>query len=375
MSKPYNILFLNETSGPGGAETVIYNIVKNLDHNRYLPKVGLFCQGWFVGHLADNGISVEVIPSKRSWDISFLFKIMKFCKENKIDLIHAHLPGANFYGSLAGKFLGIPVICTFHNEILIPGFVEHFTAIKYFAIRHLAARLVMVAMYMQGDYLTKAKLPAEKIITIYNGVPDRKESTPFDVDSFRKAVDYHDGDVLIANVANFRGPKGHNVIVEAANIIKDKFPKAKILLIGDKGDGVIKTQTESHIKKLGLENNLKILGFRNDVCHVLRNIDIFMLASISEGLPISVVEAMMASRPIIATDVGGLSEIVNNGVSGFLVKPNDPIALADKIIELAADKQLRIDMGNKGYQIAKEKLSVETMIAQYQNLYEELLAK
>jgi glycosyltransferase involved in cell wall biosynthesis len=111
------------------------------------------------------------------------------------------------------------------------------------------------------------------------------------------------------------------------------------------------------------------------VYHILRNIDIFMLASTSEGLPISVVEAMMAAKPIIATDVGGLSEIVIDGDNGCLVKPNNPNSLAEKIIGLAANKQKRIAMGERSYRIAKDKFSVETMIAQYQNLYGELLAR
>jgi len=375
MSKPYNILLLNETSGPGGAETVIFNIAKNLDRNQYVPRVGLFCDGWFAGHLAENGILVDIIPSKRAWDVSFLLKIIKYCKKHKIDLIHAHLPGANFYGSLAGRILGIPVICTFHNEILIPGFVERFTAIKYFVIRNCAAKFVMVAKYMQAGYLTKARLPVEKIVTIYNGVPDGKDYNPFDIEAFRKAIDYREGDVLIANVANFRRPKGHHVIVDAAAIVKQKAPQAKILLIGDEGDGSIKSQTESRIKELQLDSNVKILGFRSDVYHILRNIDIFMLASTSEGLPISVVEAMMAAKPIIATDVGGLSEIVIDGDNGCLVKPNNPNSLAEKIIGLAANKQKRIAMGERSYRIAKDKFSLETMIAQYQNLYGELLAR
>lgn len=367
-------MFLNETSGPGGTETVIYNIVKNLDKDKYLPKVVLFSSGWFVNHLTENGITVDVIHSKRSWDIAFLFKVINYCKENRIDLIHTHLPGANFYGSLVGYLLGLPVICTFHNEILIPGFVEHFTAIKYFVMRHCASKLVMVAKYMQADYLKRAKLPANKIVTIYNGVPDRNDQAPFDIDSFHKAIDYHDDDILIANVANFRRPKGHNVIVEAAAIVKQKTPQAKILLIGDEGDGVIKSHTASRIRELRLENNVKILGFRRDVFHVLHNIDIFMLASISEGLPISVVEAMMASRPILATNVGGLSEIIQQGENGFLVEPNNPDQLANQLIELVKNRDLRIRIGENAFKYARANLSINNMVAQYEQLYRELLA-
>jgi glycosyltransferase involved in cell wall biosynthesis len=373
MSKKYNILLLNETSGPGGAETVLFNIVKNLDRSQYSPRVVLFRQGWFYHFLVENGIATDVIESRRSWDLRFLLSLIKYCRLNKIDLIHAHLPGGNLYGSVVGKILGLPVICTFHNEYAMPGASRRFDGVKNFLIRNLASKLVMVAEYMKQEYLDNAKFPSDKIITIYNGVSDEEPKEPFDIIAFKTEIDFCEGDLLIANVANFRPPKGHLVLIEAAYEVCQAIPKAKFLLIGEEGDGKIIGEILERIGKHNLQDRIKLLGFRNDISQILRNIDIFLLASISEGLPMSVVEAMRASRPVVATNVGGLPEVVKSGVTGFLANPGDHHDLAEKLITLLKDQKLRKEMAEKGREVAISMFSLDEMISKYQALYKRLL--
>jgi L-malate glycosyltransferase len=299
--------------------------------------------------------------------------LIKYCRQNKIDLIHAHLPGGNLYGSVVGKILGLPVVCTFHNEYAMPGATRRFGGIKNFLIRNLASKLVMVAEYMKQEYLDNAKFPSEKIITIYNGVSDEEAKEPFDIDTFRKEIDFYEGDLLIANVANFRPPKGHLILIEAASLVCQTIPQAKFLLIGEEGDGKIKGEILERIGKYNLQDRVKLLGFRDDISQILRFIDIFLLASISEGLPMSVVEAMKASRPVVATDVGGLPEVVKQGVTGFLAKPGDHYDLAEKLIVLLKDQKLRKEMGEKGREVAVSMFSLDEMISKYQALYKRLL--
>ena len=373
MSKRYNILLLNETSGPGGAETVLFNIAKNLDRNQFLPRVVLFRPGWFYHFLVENEIATDIIESSRSWDMPFLLSLIKYCRQYKINLIHAHLPGGNLYGSVVGKILGLPVICTFHNEYAMPGASRRFNGIKNFLIRNLASKLVMVAEYMKQEYLDNAKFPPEKIITIYNGVSYDEPKEPFDLDAFNKEIDFCEGDFLIANVANFRPPKGHLILIDAAYLVCQAIPKAKFLLIGEEGDGKIKREILGRIEKYNLQDRIKLLGFRNDISQILKHIDIFLLASISEGLPMSVVEGMRASRPVVATDVGGLSEVVKSGVTGFLTKPGDHQDLAEKLITLLKDQNLRKEMGEKGREVAISMFSLDEMISKYQVLYTRLM--
>jgi glycosyltransferase involved in cell wall biosynthesis len=373
MPEIRNILLLNETSGPGGAETVLFNIAQNLDRNRYNPRVVLFRPGWFKGFLEEHGIPVDIIPSRKSWDMSFVKRLCGYCREHKIDLIHAHLPGGNLYGSIAGKILHIPVICTLHNEFVMPGSVERFNSIKMFMVRNLASKLVIVAEFMRDDYLSKGRIPSRKMLLIYNGVRPVDSDVSFSLEDFNKAISYQEGDILIAHIANLRTPKGHNILIEAAARVLGESPKAKFLLIGEEGDGRIKSDIMARMKAHNIADRVILLGFRRDVFQILKHVDIFVLSSISEGLPVSVVEGMRSSLPVVATTVGGLPEVVKDGVSGYLVKPGDPDALAERLIALCKSPELRIRMGQKGSEIASEIFSLDTMISKYQALYEELM--
>jgi len=367
------ILIHIETSGPGGAETVVLNIAKHLDRKEFIPIVMLHKSRWLHKQLAEAGVETVIVPSGRSWDIAFFFKLIRYCKQNEIDLIHSHLPGANLYASVVGKLLGIPVICTFHNEFILPGTVPKFNSIKQFLIRNLASSLVMVAEYMKQEYMTKGKFPSQKVMTIYNGVSPNESSESFDHEAFKQAIDFHEGDILIGNIANLRPAKGHPILIEAAAIVCRKIPEAKFLLIGEEGDGTIKNEILRFIDKYNLKDRVVLLGFRKDISQILKYIDIFMLSSISEGLPMSVVEAMRSSLPVVVTNVGGLPEVVKDKQNGYLVLSRDPQALAEKLIKLAKDEKLRKTMGKKGREIAVSMFSLDEMISNYQSLYRKLL--
>ena len=373
MSKKFNILLMIETSGPGGAETVLYNIAKNLDRTRFEPRVVLFRPGWFQGFLEDNGIAVEVIHSRRAWDLSFIIRLIGYCRRQRIDLIHGHLPGANLYGSLAGACLRIPVIATLHNEFLIPGSTERHNWLKLFLIRQLVDKLVVVADFMQNDYIHKGKFPQAKLATIYNGINIDGPKTKSDPENLRRELNLKADDLIIGNVANLRPPKGQKYLIEAAAIICQRLPQAKFLLIGE-GSGRLKEEAERQIADLKLLDNVQLLGFREDVPELLRLFDIFVLPSTSEGLPMSIVEAMAAAKPVLATKIGGLPEIVAEGENGYLVEPANVEALAQKLKLLLENDKLRAVMGERGRQIANEKFSLRMMIEKYQDLYEKVLA-
>jgi len=373
MKKKHNILLYIETSGPGGAETVLLDIARNVDRNQFNPIVVIHKSKWLHKQLLEHNIDTKIITSNRAWDLSFLVKLVKYSRQFKIDLIHSHLFGANLYSCLAGLILKIPVITTFHNELFLAGGSERYISLKNLLIRKLSSKMVFVADYMKRDYLNTAKYSPKKMLTIYNGIDLDKLNTDADISDFRKELGLQDNDLLVGHVANLRPPKGHRYLIETAGKVCKIFPKIKFLLIGEEGDGKIKREIEELIAELGLNENIKLLGFREDVHRLLHLIDIFVLSSISEGLPLSVVEAMAASKPIVATDVGGLSEIVVNDRNGYLVKAKNPSALAEKISVLIKNKELRIDMGKAGRKIVEEKFSLKTMIDNYQNLYEKLI--
>ncbi|UCD63465.1 MAG: glycosyltransferase family 4 protein [Candidatus Zixiibacteriota bacterium] len=375
MKRKANILLYIETGGPGGAETVLINIARSIDRERFNPVVVLHRSGWVHEQLLKLNIDTRIIPCNRSWDLSFLVKFIRLGRQLKIDLINSHLFGAGLYACLAAIFLRVPVIATFHNELFLPGRAERYLKLKNFLIRHLARRVVLVADYMRKDYVQLGRYPEDKLLTIYNGLELDRADGENDRHRIRAELGLAEDDPVVGHVANFRPPKGHRYLIEAAAIVCEAMPEARFLLIGEQGDGRIKSEVEELIAEKKLAANVRLLGFRADVSALLTATDVFVLSSISEGHPLSVVEAMAAGRPVVATDVGGLSEIVTPGETGFLVEPKNSSAMADRIAELLRDRELRRDMGEAGRRIARDRFSLSTMMRQYQNLFEEAIGK
>lgn len=374
MNRKFNVLHYIETSGPGGAETVLLNVARNIDRDHFYPRVILHKSRWLHEQLQKNGIDTEIIPSKRSWDMPFLFNFIKYCRRHKIDLIHSHLFGANLYACLAGAIMRIPVLTTFHNELKLEGSADKFIRLKSIIIRTFSKKMAFVADYIKDEYVNKIHFPPRKMVTVYNGVEIDSRSDEVEIENLRKELEISDGDSVIVHIANFRVPKGHNILIEAAARVCKELPSTKFLLAGDEGDGELKKEVVEFSKNLGIADNIKVLGFRKDIGRLLDLADVFVLPSISEAMPLSVIEAMAAGKPVVATDVGGLSEIVESDRTGFLVQPGNSRDVAEKIISLLKNENLRIEMGRAGKNIIEEKFSMAGMIRNYQVLYTELLS-
>ncbi|UCG61419.1 MAG: glycosyltransferase, partial [Candidatus Zixiibacteriota bacterium] len=374
MNRKYNILQFIETSGPGGAETVLVNIARHIDRKRFNPSVVLHESRWVHEQLKASKIPTRIVPCQRSWDIGFLRRLVRTCRELQVDLIHSHLYGAGLYACLAGFVLRVPVITTLHNELILPGVSERYMPLKNFLIRRLARRIVLVADFMKADYIEKGKFPPDKMLTIYNGIEFGTPVSADDKANVRTELGMVSTDIVVGHVANFRAPKGHRYLIEAAAAVCRNFSHAKFLLVGDFGDGSIKAEVDKLVSEHKLERNVIMLGFRSDVFRLLKAMDVFVLSSISEGHPLSVVEAMGAGLPVVATNVGGLSEIVADGQTGYLVEPKDSTALAEKIGVLIDNRELRETMGGRGRESATGRFSLDTMMKQYEKLYEEALA-
>lgn len=372
MTPKLNILQYIETGGPGGAETVLINLARHLDRGRFEPSVILHRTGWVSEQLAGYGIRTEIVPCSRSWDISFLRRFMRTCRQFKIDVIHSHLFGAGLYACLAGAILRLPVVVTFHNELFLPGRRERFLPLKNFLIRNLADRIVLVADYMRPEYVSRGKYSEAKMRTIYNGIEFPPGLPETEKDNLRNELKLGAGDPLVGHVANFRTPKGHHYLIEAAAEVTRRLPNVRFLLIGDLGDGSIRAEVEKLAAKHNIEKNVIILGFRSDVSRLLSLMDVFVLSSISEGHPLSVVEAMAAAKPVVVTNVGGLPEIVEDGHTGYLVEPKNPSALAEKITTLLSQPDFREQMGSRAVKAAEGRFSLDAMIRSYEQLFEEV---
>lgn len=313
------------------------------------------------------GIKVYVVPSlireiNICKDIMAIKDLVLIIKKYKPDLLHAHSSKAGIIGRLAAKFTGIPVIFTVHGWAFTEG-VSKNKRIIYLWIERLFARLcdkiICVSEYDRQLALKHKVAKKESLITIHNGVSE------FDISVSRAPQEK----VVIIMVARFSPQKDYKTLLLA---LKDINSPIEVLLVGE---GELLQSSKQLASELNLNEKVKFLGMRKDVKKLLSRSDIFVLVSHYEGLPISIIEAMSAKLPIIASNVGGVSELVEDGFNGFLIKRGDYRDLNNKLNILINNKELREKMGRKSYQKYKDEFTIERMLDKTFKVYDELITK
>lgn len=360
------ILHLIQTSGPGGAEKLVLSLAQNVNDN-YTSVVGLLKKGWLCTQLQRQGIQTEIVPSGGRFDLTLVLNLKNLIRKEKIDIIHSHLLDMNFYSSLAARFAGVPHICTEHGDIHhVSKKINLNTYAKIIILSRLSNKIIFVSQFTKDRFLDLAKLNPQKSAVIYNGINQKEYTSTADIKKKKDELGIKEDELIIGNVANLYPVKGHIYLLKAAKTVMKEFPNVKFIIVGKGGLG---EELKNKADLFGIRSRVKFLGFREDVKELLTIMDIFTLASLSEGLPLSLIEAMASKVPIIATRVGGIPEVIEDGISGFLVPPADPDRLATAILHLLKNKNLMVSFAEKSYQRFIKQFTEETMISQYLNLY------
>jgi glycosyltransferase involved in cell wall biosynthesis len=228
---------------------------------------------------------------------------------------------------------------------------------------------VCVSEDLRGFVSEKIGIPKNRIVTIYNGIDTELFAKSEKAVLMKEKFGIKNGQKVVGTVANLNPMKGHTYLLKAIPSIIQDYPSVVFLFVG-KGDQEEKLRKEA--LDLGIFEYVKFLGFRSDIPELLNLMDVFVLPSLSECLPLSVLEAMALSVPTVVTDVGGIREIIKDQETGYIVPPADPAALADKISLLLGDRTNARSIGLGGREAVDEKFSIETMLAQYQSLYNSL---
>jgi len=367
------ILHLIETTGPGGAETVLLNIVRRLDSQEFASQVVVTGAGWLSEELHRACVPTTVLVSAGANDWRFVLRLAKLIRELGIELLHSHLAGMNFYACLAGLVCRKPVIVTYHGLI---GDWQQRTLknrIKYALIRHVASAVVTVSDFLRRELVRTWGFNAEQVRRIYNGVDFRAfDQVPVGV-SIRMQFGIPETAPLVGMVGNIRTPKGYEYFVRAARVVADKRPACRFLIVGQ-GKGKLLDELRALITGLNLEETVILAGFRDDIPSILRQLDVFALSSVSEGLSIATIEAMAAARPVVVTDSGGPTEIVEDGVTGLVVAPADPEALAEKIMRLLDDPELARKFALRAKEAVRSRFDLDASVRNYVELYRRCLA-
>jgi len=369
--RQYTILHTIEGGGPGGAETVLFQLASNLDPSRFRSLVLLSSDDWLRKQLVAQRIRTILVDSRSWYDFRLPRAMTKLIRQEKVDLIHSHLPDQNFYGCLAARLTARKIIVTYHGT---PGLFTKArlrSAIKRWTVRNVATSVVVVSDFLRR-LLEDSGFPAQKIVRIYNGV-NMNLFVPGASGRLRKELGLAENARLIGMVANLRESKGYEYFVQAARQVADCIPEARFLAVGERDEGIAK-HLESLLLRLNLADRFFLLGFRPDVAEILNDLDVFVLSSVSEGLSIATIEAMAVGKPVVITRSGGPEEVVEDGHTGVLVPPADPKSLASKICDLLRNPELAATLSRNARAEVESKFSLTKMVEEYESLYERCLS-
>lgn len=371
------ILYIITISELGGAQRYVADLAINLPKNQYEVAVAAGGNGPLFDALAAQGIAVyrlkslvrEINPLK---DIAAYFEIKKLIKKIKPDIVHLNSSKAGFIGSFAAKSAGVKkVIYTVHGFVFNEPMAGWKKAL-YKTVEKYSARakdvLVCVSKFDQQVGITQRIADPKKLVTIHNGI---SEPIFLDRNDARRALNLPLDKPVVGTVANFYPTKDLPNLVRAMQLVRQQFSAARCAIIGD---GEERNTIEAEIKKSGLEQTVTLCGQYDQSGQYLNRhfkiFDIYICSSVKEGLPFSMLEAMAAGLPIVSTNVGGMPEIIQDGVTGLLVEPRNPKALADAIIKLLSDKQLADRLGEQAKQTVQAKFSLEQMVQATMEVYQ-----
>lgn len=370
MTERVNVLLLITELNVGGAERLLGQIAPRLSRQRYRVSVAcLYGAGPVADDLRAAGVPVIDLGMRGKWDLRVIGRLLRLLREERVHILHAHLIHANLLGALVGRLARVPVVVATRHNVDIGG------AWREWANRWLRGwrdAVVAVSDQVRWVEIERSGIDPARVILIRNGVPIEPFASPDPTatDRLRRKWKIPPTSPVIGTLARFDEQKGHVVLLEAMARVLQRRPRARALLVGE---GPLRQAVEQKAHALGLSHAVVLTGLRRDVPQVLALLDLFVLPSLWEGLPVSVLEAMAAGRPVVATRVGGVPEAVEHGVTGLLVPPRDPRALAAAIIRLLEDAELRRSMGRAGRERVEQQFSIAATVRRTEALYERLL--
>lgn len=354
----------------GGAQKHILYLASSLIED-FDVHVGIGVRGFLFERLEERGIAVYHIPSlvkkiSPLQDIKALYQIIKLIKKVNPDLVCFHSSKAGILGRIAAHICRIPVIFTAHGWAFTEG-VPVIQRYVYVTAERIAARwtdkIICVSEYDRQLALRNNVGGNKQLVTVHNGIPQIPEGLLANPGKKQP--------VKLIMVARFSEPKDYPLLFQAIRELDTKNDYIVELV----GDGPLLGQCKDMVKQLGIGDRIDFLGERTNIPELLKRSQVFVLASKWEGFPLSIVEAMRAGLPVVASDVGGVRESVVDGITGYLVLRSDCKMLKEKLKSLIDDPDLRDKMGDNGRERFLNYFTFEQMVNKSVAVYNEVLHK
>jgi len=368
----YNILHLISSGGLYGAERVILELAERMQSDHCHITIGVI-QSIDDRHLeiakeAERlGVNVKVFACSGKLGFTTVFKISDFIKENKINLLHSHGYKSNFYGLLATRKCPIPIITTNHSWLTSYFRLKIYYRVLDSRVMRFFDRIVAVSEEVQGD-MVRSGIDPKKITIIDNGLNIERLSPALIPDHRLKAtLNIPEKNKVIGAIGRFEPEKGFTYLLKAACGVVGLHKDVTFLIVGN---GPIKESLVKQANDLGISDRVVFAGYRTDIPQLFSIMDTFVLSSIKEGLPMVILEAMAAKRPIIATRVGAVPKVIHDGENGLLVDIKDVTGLQSAICRLLENPDEADRLAQSGYDTVKKSYSSESMCQRYLELYQ-----
>lgn len=388
------VLHLVTSFEAGGTERQFVELLKRLNPERFDVRLAaLRVEGPFYYEIASRFPDIPVFPLTSFYNrnaLKQLGRLRALLLRERIDIIHTHGFYDSLFGAMAGRLSGAQVIAS-QRHLQLSARKVHAWGSR--AIHRLADKIIVNSAAIGDAICQSSRATADKIIVIHNGLcesltpPTGEQESPIDLSLRESASQYlkplpHNALCcelglspqvkLVGMVARLVAIKGHSYFLEAAARVAAEDADVHFVLVGD---GPLKNDIAAQARQLGLADRLHLLGDRSDARRLVAAFDVAVLTSLSEGLPNTVMEAMSAGVPVIATAVGGTTELIDNGETGFLIPPADAQALAERLLFVLRHPAECQAVAQSGREFISSQFSMRRMVERVERLYEELMTR
>lgn len=369
MPRPTPVVFLITGLGVGGAETQLVRVVTNLDHSRWQPTVVSMTNGGaFVDALQQAGVPVLTLGMSRGKpSLAALGALVRILKQRRAKALVCFMFHANLMGRLAGLISRVPVVI---SSVRTENFGGLWREIALRLTDRLGTITVTNSQLVADSLVRRGVIPDGRVTVIPNALPlDRAALSADERNRLRIELGLTEDSFFWLAVGRLDPAKDYPTLLKAFTTITRHHPEARLLVAGD---GPLRESLEEQITQLQFADRVRLLGFRDDVPRLMGAADAYVLSSAWEGFPNGIIEAMAACKPVVATAVGGVPEVVADGVTGLLVEPGRPSDLANAMLRMMEmDEQSRLEMARRAHHQVLSRFGLQDVV----RLWDKLLAE
>ena len=367
MNEKIRLMQITHDLAIGGLQQVVVNLCRSIDHDRFhITVLCLRALGPLAQEIEQLGIKVILLPqSEQGTDYFSFLKVAKILRTEKIQVIHTHNTQPLVDGTLGALFSGKK------KRIIHSDHARQFPDKKRYmfaewCMSHFVYKMIGVSEQTTANLRKYEKISTKKLMTIENGIDGSKFNVTIDIEAKRKELGLPVGGPVLGVISRLEKVKGITYLLQAMPEILKEHPQMTLLIVGD---GAEREALEKESLQLDIQDHVVFTGSRLDIPEIFQVLDIYVLPSLSEGLPMGLLEAMAARRPVVASNVGGIPSAVTNGETAVLVEPGNVQQLSLAIVDLLRDQSLKNKLADNAHNIFQVKYSAKNMVTGYSLLY------